>query len=411
MKAIERESELTINSKRINYLLELFGISKDELANRINGTRKKNKFNVNKLDTILSTGKITLPILKKIDTIFEKGLSWYISKRDVPEKKSSSIFFRKDSFNSVLNFESKKLTNKFEEKKFQIQSMSSLIDFNITRKLKTYTISYDVKKAAEEINAQFKDIEGGLILKKSILKPKKDYDYLKNYIRILEQFNIFVFEFAENWNKKEKANFDGLFMYPNMIVIKKQQNYYRRELFTLIHEFAHYILNIEEIDQNLGEDQASITNKIEQWCNEFVYYFFIKNYDTKIESLDMANIKNKYHKDTLSEIYSNTLLSKSALYTHLRNRNKISLPDYSRIMQEIMDSVNQVLFERKMKNKEERELLKDQGKEPKGFRIKPIQSKLYADLVKMNYFEGNITESKLCNYLGIKPDNLSKELY
>ena len=125
----------------------------------------------------------------------------------------------------------------------------------------------------------------------------------------------------------------------------------------------------------------------------------------------MANIKNKYHKDTLSEIYSNTLLSKSALYTHLRNRNKISLPDYSRIMQEIMDSVNQVLFERKMKNKEERELLKDQGKEPKGFRIKPIQSKLYADLVKMNYFEGNITESKLCNYLGIKPDNLSKELY
>ena len=59
--------------------------------------------------------KVDLSFLKRIDKIFEMGLTWYISDRELPEKQTSSIFFRKDSFNTELNLETRKKVNMFEE--------------------------------------------------------------------------------------------------------------------------------------------------------------------------------------------------------------------------------------------------------------------------------------------------------
>lgn len=64
-----------------------------------------------------------------------------------------------------------------------------------------------------------------------------------------------------------------------MIVLKRHQISFRREIFTLIHELGHYLLNEEEIEEldysNLARRDLSA---IEKWCNDFSYYFLIGEY-------------------------------------------------------------------------------------------------------------------------------------
>ena len=52
---------------------------------------------------------------------------------------------------------------------------------------------------------------------------------------------LFVFEYIETWNKKEKTNIDGFYLKPNVIVLKHHKHY-KREIFTLAHELGHCLL-------------------------------------------------------------------------------------------------------------------------------------------------------------------------
>ena len=107
--------------------------------------------------------------------------------------------------------------------------------------------------------------------------------FLKSIITKLADNNVLVFEFVETWNKKEKANINGFYLAPNVIVLKRQKSY-RRETFTLIHELGHYLLNFEEIDEKIGDDYSAYESldKIEKWCNDFAYYFLIGEMDNII---------------------------------------------------------------------------------------------------------------------------------
>ncbi|MFX4971243.1 ImmA/IrrE family metallo-endopeptidase, partial [Acinetobacter baumannii] len=66
---------------------------------------------------------------------------------------------------------------------------------------------------------------------------------MKNFISKFAENNILVFEFIETHNKKEKANINGFYLTPNVIVLKRNQKSFSREIFTLAHELGHYLLN------------------------------------------------------------------------------------------------------------------------------------------------------------------------
>ncbi len=406
--------EFELNLERFNYILDLFGLTKEEFISRLNEGRKREVLNLNELNDILNKkAKIKFSVLNKIDKLFEKGVTWYISKRELPEREGSSIFFRKNKFNisSKLNLDTIKLTNKFEERNFEIQTLCKFIDFDAKRKLNKYTTNDNPEKVAVQLLEDFQKIENDLLSKKIIKKVKdNDKEALKNLIHIIEEFNIFVFEFVENWNKKEKADFDGFFVKPNMIVIKRQK-YFRREIFTLLHEFAHYLLDNEEIDKVHEDILVNRNGKIERWCNTFTYTFLIGDYGREIEGLDYACEENNFYEDEVNSIYKNTLLSKSAIYTGLRIRNKISQEDYTKKIKSINDSINRELDKKRFEGVEKREALKKQGIKPKGGSQKPIQSNLFKEIVKINYFQGNIDENSLCDFLKIKPDRIGREIY
>ncbi|MCK5320566.1 ImmA/IrrE family metallo-endopeptidase [Candidatus Parcubacteria bacterium] len=406
--------EFKINPSRLNYLLDLYKLSKKDFLSLLNQKIKRNIVSLKKLNRILNQEELVGEmLLKRIDKIFEKGITWYVTTRNIADVKKSSIFFRKDTFNSEIKFESIKVVHKYEELSADIQNLGNYINFLPIKKIKKYKTSDDSIVAASEVYEIVSSIENDLIKKNIINKTKlsDDRSYLKNLIRILEQLDIFVFEHIEMPRKKERVNFNGFFICPNTIVIKKQ-GYVRREIFTLLHEFAHYILEQEEIDDLTEERINHKKNKIEQWCNTFSFFFLLNNKKSDFEKLSQASRKNDFHRKKINDLYNDTFLSYSAFYTRLLIDKKIMRRDYDKIMYEISKAMKKAREDKRNKFKIENEKRIAMGKNPAFPVFKPIESYLFKELVKINYFEGNINENSLREYLKIKPEkNIQDVIY
>jgi Zn-dependent peptidase ImmA (M78 family) len=409
--ASSKKVEFEINPLRLQYLLDLYKLSKGDFLSLINNKIKRDIVSVESLNRILDKKeKVNETILKRIDKVFEKGITWYITKRKIHDIKKSSIFFRKDVFNSEIKFESIKVVNKYEELSRDIQALGHYINFDPTRKIKKYKLSGNPEDAARQIFSIISGVENELVEKGVIQKVRQgdNRGFLKKIIRIFECLNIFVFEHLEMPRKKDKVNFNGFFINPNIIVIKKQE-YIRREIFTLLHEFAHYILELEEIDDFVGEKMNYQENKVEQWCSTFTFHFLLNDYKNDFNNLGKATRSNNYHKEIIRDLYKNTFLSYSAFYTRLLIEGKISRKDYHKINEEINQTIEKNREEKKNRLKKENEKRIAMGKQPSHPVFKPIESHLFKELVKINYFEGNISESSLRGYLKIKPEKSIKE--
>jgi len=403
-----------LNPNRIKYILQLYNLKDNELLDKFNSGKKKITLDILN-DCLYNAKEVNLSFLKKLDRIFGKGLVWYISDRDI-DAKESSIFLRKDKFSSDLNFHARKIINTFEEQKLDVQLLSKLINYNLDRQLDKFSIADDVNLVKSKITTKFEEVEKNLIFKKT-LKPKaiNDREYLERLIRIIESFNVFVFEFIEHKKTKDKSNFSGFFMKPNVIVIKRQQKYMRREIFTLLHEFAHYLISYEEIDEindapNNLENHTNNTTAVEEWCNNFAFKVLINNNEDEFESLIFANKENNYYEEEISNLCKKTYISKTAYYTRLYKEKKISNFDYNIIYSKIVDAINKDENEKKLKEQERSELFKQDRVLHFGVQ-KPIQSNLFIDILRFNYFDGNIDQGKVCKYLKIKGDKFNEYIY
>lgn len=380
--------KVEFNILRLKYLLKLYNISEDELIAMINEGLKAP---ISKFDIFNDKSEeINLNYLKRIDKIFNRGLNYYLDPKEPFISKDSSIFFRKEKFGTDLNFASKKIVNQFEDLKISLSALAKLSDNEIRRTLNIYNINQEPIKVAQEI--------------RNILNPEFKPDqklFLKSLISKLSENNIYVFEFIETWNKKEKANIDGFFLNPNVIVLKRNQKSFRREIFTLIHELGHYLLNEEEVEQVdnevYKEKEISI---IEKWCNDFAYYFLIGGYYTVVENLEFANIENDFHSNMISEISKNTHLSILSIYTRLLLQKKISYNDYKRIKDDIEASI-QGNIEKEKKQRDEEKIL---GIKPGGSVPKPINSPLFISTIKTAFYEGVISEYDVRQKLNLKAD-------
>jgi Zn-dependent peptidase ImmA (M78 family) len=379
---------INLNINRLQHLLKLYKLSKEELLSLIN---KDLKIPLSTKD--IFKAEIKINHLKKIDKIFNKGLSYYIDPTNPIISNDESIFFRKGKFNAELNFAARKIVNQFEEEKISISSLSKLSEIGMDRVLPFFATKDNPKDVAREVS--------------KILYPKFDRnlkEFLKSLISKLADNNIFVFEFIETWNKKEKANIEGLYLSPNVIVLKRQQKSFRREIFTLIHEIGHYLLNKEEIDDKVSEYSVNYLslNKIEKWCNDFAYYFLIQEYEPAIANLEHASESNDYHHELLNLISERTNLSIIALYTRLLMGNNISKIKYNTIKTELFRLHNEKEGEEKLK----KELDKEDGKQTRGSSPKPIQSPLLIKTMQSAFLEGIINEVEFCRRLNLKPNKL-----
>lgn len=389
-------SIVALNINRLNHLLTLYGVTKGELLKRLN-VKRKNPL----AEADVFNEEIKLSILKKIDAVFHKGLSFYIDPKEPTQSKEESIFFRKDNFNAKLNLGAKQIVTKFEEEKIAFSTLAKLSDFKIKRNIPVFKITDNPEVVASEIRKT-------LYAEFNIDKR----EFLKNFISKFADNNILVFEFVETHNKKEKANINGFYLTPNVIVLKRNQKSFSREIFTLAHELGHYLLNEEEIDDNVSEINVEYNklNKIERWCNDFAYFFLAGQYSKVIDKLDTANSGNDYHHETINEVSKHTHLSTISLYTRLLLSNKISPFNYKQVTDEILASIKD--WEEREKERLERERQKaiDEGRTPQASVPKPIISPLYLKTLQSALYNNLINEADFCRKLNVKPEKIEKYL-
>lgn len=375
--------------------MTLYGVSKDELLKRLNDGRK----------TILSdedlfTKEIKLSILKKIDDLFHKGLSYYLDPKEPTQSREESIFFRKDNFNAQLNLGAKQIVTKFEEEKIAFSTLAKLSDFKFRRNISVFRLTDNPEIVASKLKKIFYP---------EFISDKRDF--LKAFISKMADNNILVFEFVETHNKKEKANINGFYLAPNVIVLKRNQKSFKREIFTLAHELGHYLLNEEEIDDNVSEinvEQPNL-NRIERWCNDFAYYFLVGNYAKTIEQLDEANSLNDYHHEIINVVSQHTHLSTISLYTRLLLTDKISQYNYRKITDDILARIKE--WDEREKERLEREKQKaiHEGRKPQGSVPRPIISPLYLKTLQNALYNNLINEADFCRKLNIKSEKI--EIY
>ena len=410
-----------LNLDRINFLINFYKITREKFLEILNKgiTVEKNRLNFEDLRK-----KIEISKLKKLDEVFNKGLTWYISNKPVKEIKNSSIFFRKKNFNNKdLNLEDIKIITKLENKKINSNILSKNINFNLDRKLKIYKLEDNEREVAEEVREKFVKIGNQMNFK----KIESDLQYLKKLFKIIESFNVFVFEKYDTWNKIERTTFEGLYL-KNMIILDKQDNI-RREIFTLLHELGHHLLEEEEIDKDIEnsiKDQK--IEKIEKWCNNFAFYFLLNNEIGNYKNISFCNNKNNYNKNIVFDIVNKTYLNSMSIYTHLLVNKKIDREDYIFLKEESdkkffenerikKEKLNKISIENAKKEilKKGLEINEENLKKfKKGGMKLPIKSELYENIVNLNFSYGKINEIDLCNYLDFSKDKRKKfleELY
>lgn len=379
------------NISRLKYLLTLYKMTVEDLLLAVSEGLKKPLVK----DDILSN-EINFSYLKRIDKVFNKGLHYYLDPKSPEVSKDASIFFRKNKFGTELNIGAKKIVNQFEEFKISLSAISKLAEINIDRSLPVFSVQDDPKAVAikirKELYPDFNTI------------PK---EFLRALISKFAEKNILVFEFVETWNKKEKANIDGFFLAPNVIVLKRQQSSFRREIFTLIHELGHFLINEEEIEElDISNFANNKLSDIERWCNDFAYYFLAGEYNKAFEQIDKADGTNDYHFELIESISKHTHLSQIALFTKLLYQRKISQNNYNNIKADF-DEQYRV---RQEAEKKQRELDKLQGIQKGGSTPKPINSPLLISTIQTAFYEGVINEYDVCKTLNISPDKLEKYL-
>ncbi|HHT34587.1 MAG TPA: ImmA/IrrE family metallo-endopeptidase [Bacteroidales bacterium] len=375
------------NIKRIEYLLSLYKMTTGELLLQINmGLKKQIQAND------LFGEEIEINHLKRIDKIFNKGLHYYLDENVPVRSDEASIFFRKERFISDLNLEARKVVNRFEELKISLEAISKLVDIRRERLLPIFSTRDDPEDVAHALSKQLYPA----------FEPNKR-NFLKALIERFAEYNILVFEFIETWNKKVTANIDGFFLHPNVIVLKREQNAFSREIFTLIHELGHYLLNIEEVEQidvlNMARRELSA---VERWCNDFAFCFLAGERLKEIAGMGIVDDNNDYFFDRVSRLSGDTHLSKLAIYTRLLFNGQISQANYNLVRIGLEENFR-LKKEEKARQKEIDKML---GVKSKGSAPKPINSPLLISTVQIAYYEGVLNESDVCKTLNISPEKL-----
>ncbi len=374
------------NIDRLDYLLKLYGMSREELLSILNEDRKRQ---ITPKD--IEGPEIKVSMLKKIDEVFKKGLSFYLDFSDLDLDQNKKILFRKKKFYSDLSIEDKRIVDSFESLKSLLDSYRALTD--------TTDTEYPLKNTADirELPRNVADL-----VRSRLLPEKKISDhrrFLRAMIEKLADLNVYVFEFVETWNKRERASIDGFYLEPNVIVLKRQKSY-KREIFTLAHEIGHYLLGVEDVealDMSRVEHRRA-TNKVERWCNDFAFYLIAGD---AVNVLDPFKDYSEDLNQTVEELSATTHISRMAWYTKLAYEEIIPLSHYNHIIRQLEEENE----ERQRQIKEDQKLGQSKPVAPR-----PIISPLYLETMQYAYYNGLVTEASFCDHLRISQTKIDKYL-
>ncbi len=388
-------NKVLINKERIKYLLALYRMSEEELLREAS---KKLKKGLTWEDVYRDS--VPLNVLKRIDGVFNKGLFYYADPVTPKQEKRASVFFRKDTFGTDLNFGARLRVREFEDLKTRLNTISKLSDIKIERRLPVVNTATKPRDLAFEMRKQVLPL---------FTNDKRTF--LKNFINKLGEQNIFVFEFVDVSSKRDKANVDGFYIHPNAIVLRRMQKSFSREIFTLAHELGHYLLDKEEIEQ---VDVAAMSlhdvtvSEVERWCNTFAYFLLLgEDMANVLDNVPLFDRQNDYGHDLVKRISKETNLSRLAIFTNLLVQKKLSYRHYLDIKAEMEEEWRRKEQEKELKKTED----KAKGIEVQGRNPQPIKAEIVANVFTLALTSGIIGEQEFCKAMDVKPKEISKFVY
>ncbi len=388
-------NKVLINKERIKYLLALYRMSEEELLREAS---KKLKKGLTWEDVYRDS--VPLNVLKRIDGVFNKGLFYYADPVTPKQEKRASVFFRKDTFGTDLNFGARLRVREFEDLKTRLNTISKLSDIKLERRLPVVSTATKPRDLAFEMRKQVLPL---------FTNDKRTF--LKNFINKLGEQNIFVFEFVDVSSKREKANVDGFYIHPNAIVLRRMQKSFSREIFTLAHELGHYLLDKEEIEQ---VDVAAMSlhdvtvSEVERWCNTFAYFLLLgEDMANVLDNVPLFDRQNDYGHDLVKRISKETNLSRLAIFTNLLVQKKLSYRHYLDIKAEMEEEWRRKEQEKELKKTED----KAKGIEVQGRNPQPIKAEIVANVFTLALTSGIIGEQEFCKAMDVKPKEISKFVY
>ena len=388
-------NKVLINKVRIKYLLALYRMSEEELLREASKKLKKGLT----WEDVYRDG-VPLNVLKRIDGVFNKGLFYYADPVTPKQEKRASVFFRKDTFGTDLNFGARLRVREFEDLKTRLNTISKLSDIKLERRLPVVNTATKPRDLAFEMRKQVLPL---------FTNDKRTF--LKNFINKLGEQNIFVFEFVDVSSKREKANVDGFYIHPNAIVLRRMQKSFSREIFTLAHELGHYLLDKEEIEQ-VDVTAMSLhdvtVSEVERWCNTFAYFLLLgEDMANVLDNVPLFDRQNDYGHDLVKRISKETNLSRLAIFTNLLVQKKLSYRHYLDIKAEMEEEWRRKEQEKELKKTED----KAKGIEVQGRNPQPIKAEIVANVFTLALTSGIIGEQEFCKAMDVKPKEISKFVY
>jgi Zn-dependent peptidase ImmA (M78 family) len=170
---------------------------------------------------------------------------------------------------------------------------------------------------------------------------------------------------------------------PALILINSNDDK-NAEIFSLLHEFGHYLLDEEDYDSDILET----TNKrIEEWCNNFAYHFMITEEIEKKEGFNKENKSNLINPNSLKKLSEKYALSKHAFIFRFYKLGIITQHEYDE-------------FKSRNPFKGRREKKASGG--DYHLTNKDRLSRRYIELVYSNYSTGNLSLSETYEFLGVR---------
>jgi len=242
---------------------------------------------------------------------------------------------------------------------------------------------------AEEIALEYRNLfQINEELQKKWRNAYEAFNYFKKEI---EKLNIFVFQFS--MPIEDARGFTLTDEEPFVIVINSKESIEAR-LFTLLHEFAHALLNDLQIDlpensllSSKVTNEVNDVNRIEKWCNEFASELLFPRSIAK--RVFKENIETILKDDTLKRLSKTYKISKTMLLYKALKLGYIGRKEY----------------EEKTKNIKS---YKGGGFQTAHKKCINEKGEKFIQLVDSNLENGNISFTDALDYLRVKAEHYEK---
>jgi Zn-dependent peptidase ImmA (M78 family) len=370
--------EVEINNEVLKWVINTSGWDTSKLAEKVGIS--EDYFN----KVLNNEKKLTITQLTKLSKLIKRPLAFFLLSELPPEeKKPLPKDYRMISEKEGVFSKETLLTIRIARR---LQAVSRELAQNLNTDLEptvtTVTIEDNPQKIAEEYRNKVKISEG---LQKKWDNPNKLLNFLREFI---ERQNILVFQFPMPVEDVRGFTLSDSIL---KVIVVNSKDQITARIFTLMHEFAHILLNESVI--NMPEESLFVDknqNEIERWCNNFTSEFLLP--DSLARKIFEENKPNLTETKTLNQLSNKWKISKKfILYKmfKLRYINKQQLEE---------------ILKRPYKEK------KAKGGPSPDVKCVSEKGKKFVSLVSANVNNNFITFVDALEYLSIKSHHYQKVL-